>query len=311
MVMVFWSGSFVQSSQAVETEEKMDIVEQLINCPDGGELHLKFIEQMKHDPDSGHRSTAAINLGVVKSKSEITQEAFLWMLDNEKDDQVLDNVVSGIRKNSSTLGPLEKVFKARLDKEIQIWEEIKNNTRRNHNDSFRRNSIAFLIGSIGSCGPEAFEVLEKYENHRVIKETYSLSNVLLFSMAACGSEKSFKYLKSHLKDGDLTEMPQILGSVKCNSKEESDEVFQSLLSCATSKDRNKREASIGSLEAFYRAGKIEALDYLEELAKDPYNETVIRQSMGRDGKITTETVCLYPVRDRALLSLRILKQQQQ
>jgi len=311
MVMVFWSGSFVQSSQAVETEEKMDIVEQLINCPDGGELHLKFIEQMKHDPDSGHRSTAAINLGVVKSKSEITQEAFLWMLDNEKDDMVLDEVISGIQKNSSTLGPLEKVFKARLDKEIQIWEEIKNNTRRNHNDSFRRNSIAFLIGSIGSCGPEAFEVLEKYENHRVIKETYSLSNVLLFSMAACGSEKSFKYLKSHLKDGDLTEMPQILGSVKCNSKEESDEVFQSLLSCATSKDRNKREASIGSLEAFYRAGKIEALDYLEELAKDPYNETVIRQSMGRDGKITTETVCLYPVRDRALLSLRILKQQQQ
>ena len=311
MVMVFWSGSFVQSSQAVETEEKMDIVEQLINCPDGGELHLKFIEQMKHDPDPWKRSCAAATLRIVKKNAPQTQEAFLWILDNDQEGDVLNEAILGIPKNPTLMKPLEKILKARLDKEIQIWEEIKNNTRTNHNDSDRRSDIAFILASIKGCGPESFEVLEKYEDHIVIKETPLLSLILLADMSVCGSEKSFNHLKSHLKNGDLTEMPSVLGCIKYFNEKDSDEAYQALVKCALSDDMNKRRDCIGSLEVFYNRGKVEALKYLERLSKDDYHISVVRESRTNPEKeLRKETVIEYPVRDLALKSLKNIQQKQ-
>ncbi len=305
VVIVVLGSSFLPKSQAAEVEEKMDIVEQLINCPDGGELHLKFIEEMKHDPDPWKRSDAAATLRIVKKNAPQTQEAFLWMLDNEKEGDVLDEAIGGIHKNPTLMKPLEKILKARLDKEIQIWEEIKNNTRKNHNDSYRRSDIAFILASIQGCGPESFEVLEKYEDHIVIKETPLLSGILLADMSVCGSEKSFNHLKSHLKNGDLTEMPSVLGCIKYFNDKDSDEAYQALVKCALSDDMSKRRDCIGSLEVFYNRGKVEALKYLERLSKDEYHISIVRESRANpERELRKETVIEYPIRDLALKSLK-------
>jgi len=311
MVMVFWSSSFIQPVQAAETGEKMDIVEQLINCPDGGELHLKFIEQMKHDPDPWKRSCAAATLRIVKKNAPQTQEAFLWVLDNDQEGDVLDEAIRGIPKNPTLMKPLEKILNARLNREIQIWEEIKTNTYLNDSNSDRRSFIAFILANIKGCGPESFEVLEKYEDHIVIKETPLLSWILLADMSVCGSEKSFKHLKSHLKDGDLTEVPAVLGCIKYFNEKDSDEAYQALVKCALSDDMNKRRDCIGSLEVFYNRGKVEALKYLERLSKDDYHISVVRKGNANpERELRKETVIEYPVRDLALKSLKNIQQKQ-